>query len=115
MRSISFIEMYYCIILVFIFSFFYMHFKYNNNYIQYGIERGYKNKINEYDCKETIKRLKILHLLTILYSTIIVLFAYIYGEFLVKYSLILLAILYFLGGIWVGPVKKNNVKNKKME
>lgn len=68
--------------------------------------RGYEGKKEEYDWTATLKRQTIYLFSVFIYSTIIVLLSFLFGEGVAKLGIPVLAVLVLFASFWLNPVKK---------
>lgn len=100
-------EIIYIILVVSASSFSIFHFLPEEKALKYfTVYRGYRTKKENYDWNKTLRKQSIFLLLIFIYSLMLLIFTYFFGEKLAKIGLLLLAFLVLIASFFLEPVKK---------
>lgn len=73
----------------------------------YNIAATFRDKFEEYDWDETIRRESVYNLTSVLYLILFFCLSKIFGKGIAVFGLLSFCVVVILFGIWIGPVKKN--------
>lgn len=103
----SLIGIIYIILVVSALSFSIFYFLPEEKALKYfTIYRGYRAKKEKYDWTKTLRKQSIFLLLIFIYSTVLLVFTYLFGEKIAERGLLLLIVLTFIGSFFLEPIKK---------